>query len=127
QGTTMTTVLIVELGGQQPLRIIAQAQVGFAQYYPQPSWVEHELDEIWQSVEEAAQQALRQAEAKRAGFRPSKLAALGLTNQRETLCCFERRSLRPLGRAIVWQCKRSTAICQQLKQEGVEELIRQKT
>jgi glycerol kinase len=85
------------------------------------------LEEIWGSVVQAAKKALEQAAANRSGFSPKAIIALGITNQRETLCVFEKGTGKPLARAIVWQCKRSAAIVERLKSQGVEATVRRKT
>jgi glycerol kinase len=124
QGTTMTTALVMALSPQKSLQILAKSSVGFPQHYPHPNWVEHNLEEIWASVETACTQALAKAKREHG---VSTLSAIGLTNQRETLCLYHRKTLRPLHPAIVWQCKRSMDLCTQLKSAGLEDLIRAKT
>ncbi len=124
QGTTMTTALLLAMSHGPSIQIVAKSSVGFPQYYPQSDWVEHDLTEVWNSVAIACQQTLQAAKEKQGDF---PIASIGITNQRETLCIYDRTSLRPLRRSIVWQCKRSHAICEQLKQEGHGETVRQKT
>ncbi len=125
QGTTGSTALIIEINAKQEMTIVGKATVDFPQHFPKVGWVEHDLNEIWQSVRGAIQQAMTQAAER--GFVAKQLAAIGITNQRETLCVFERKSGRPLHKAIVWQCKRSTDICAQLKATGAEAMVRPKT
>jgi len=125
QGTTGSTVLIVEATNSKNTKIVGKATITFPQYYPQPGWVEHDLEEIWNSVRAAAQQAMSQAE-KIAQFKPSQLAGLGITNQRETLCVYERGTGKPLRKAIVWQCKRSASICDRLRPKN-QQSVQQKT
>ncbi len=127
QGTTGTTALVVDFSRPTHSEIIGKHTVDFTQHFPQNSWVEHDLDEVWSSVVAAMSRAIEIAESKHKGFHKNKIASIGITNQRETLCIFERRSGRPLCRAIVWQCKRSAEIVRQLKSEGYEGLFRQKT
>ncbi|MBQ48609.1 MAG: glycerol kinase, partial [Zetaproteobacteria bacterium] len=125
QGTTGTTTLVIKLGDNVAPEVIGRKTVDFKQHYPQPGWVEHDLNEIWQSLESAAEGALNQAAA--AGVERQQITAIGITNQRETLCTFEKGSGKPLEKAIVWQCKRSMSICDRLKGEGVENIFREKT
>lgn len=127
QGTTGTTVLVVNLGGNEGVTVLGQATVNFPQHFPKADWVEHDLNEIWQSLVQAAKQACGQAEAKSLKFSRKMISAVGITNQRETLCIYERSTLKPLMPAIVWQCKRSSELCQKIKAEGLETEIRQKT
>lgn len=127
QGTTGSTVLVVDVTETSESVVLGRATVDFAQHYPQPGWVEHDLEEIWSSVVAAATRALDQAKAVKPGFSQKNIVALGITNQRETLCVFERKTGKPLARAIVWQCKRSAAIVGRLKEEGFETAVRRKT
>jgi glycerol kinase len=112
QGTTGTTCLVVD----DELRPLGRGYSELRQHFPQPGWVEHDPDEIWTSVEEAAATALTDA---RVGAQ--ELRALGITNQRETTLVWERRSGRPLGRAIVWQDRRTAARCRELPAAFVRE------
>jgi len=118
QGTTGSTVLVFDRRG----RIVGRAYSEFTQYYPKPGWVEHDADEIWRVTLRVAKQALR-----RAGVKGRALAALGITNQRETTVVWDRRSGAPVGRAIVWQDRRTADRCAELKAAGHEELVRAKT
>ena len=118
QGTTGSTVLVFDRRG----RIVGRAYSEFTQYYPKPGWVEHDADEIWRVTLRVAKQALR-----RAGVTGRALAALGITNQRETTVVWDRRSGAPVGRAIVWQDRRTADRCAELKAAGHEELVRAKT
>ena len=127
QGTTGTTVLVVDVTKPDATAIVGKQTIDFTQHYPQTGWVEHDLDGIWSSVAQAAAQAVAQAAAAHKDFEPKQIIAIGLTNQRETLCVFERKTGKPLTRAIVWQCKRSAEICNRLKAEGLEATIRAKT
>ncbi|NRA44941.1 MAG: glycerol kinase GlpK [Oligoflexales bacterium] len=127
QGTTGTTVLVLDTQKSGKELVCAQATIDFEQYYPQAGWVEHNLDEIWASVQKAASRALAIARQEDPNFHPSKISAIGITNQRETLCFFDRKSGQALRKAIVWQCKRSTAICDQIKLNGQESELREKT
>ncbi len=109
QGTTGTTVLAVDLGGS----VVGRGYREITQHFPRPGWVEHDAEEIWNSVLEAARMALAQA-----GAGPADVRAVGITNQRETLVVWDRRSLRPLYRAIVWQDRRTAAECDRLRDSG---------
>ena len=104
QGTTGTTVLVVD----RDLKVQGKATVPFPQYFPKPGWVEHEPEEIWASVRQALGQALE-------GLDPDRLAGLGITNQRETTFVWDPETGRPLHRAIVWQDRRTTDLCQAMK------------
>ena len=92
------------------------------QHFPQPGWVEHDAEEIWSAVQESARQALTAADAG-----PHDVVAIGITNQRETLVVWDRRTLKPLSRAIVWQDRRTAAECARLRKEGHEQRVREVT
>jgi len=118
QGTTGTTAILWDRES------FARASVNreHKQYYPQPGWVEHDAGEIWQNVLAAIGQVLEKAEATAAN-----IAAIGITNQRETLVFWDRRTGKPITRAIVWQCRRTAEMCRALREAGHEEEIRRKT
>jgi glycerol kinase len=119
QGTTGTTALVFDAD----LNIRGRATMEFPQHFPQPSWVEHDLDEIWRSVETSVRDAMRQG-----GIRPADIAAIGITNQRETTCLWNRgEGARPVCRAIVWQDRRTADVCAKLKKRGLERSINRKT
>ncbi|HEX9872799.1 MAG TPA: glycerol kinase GlpK, partial [Deferrimonas sp.] len=118
QGTTGTTALVID----RQLRVRGRATVDFPQHFPKPGWVEHDPEEIWFSVQQAVRRALQSGHIK-----PGALAGIGITNQRETTLLWERSSGRPVANAIVWQCRRSAGICEELKNRGLEERFRQKT
>jgi glycerol kinase len=118
QGTTGSTVVV--LGSD--LAVLARENREVPQHYPQPGWVEHEPDEIWASVLAALDAALAKS-----GIDARQIAALGITNQRETTILWERASGRPLHRAIVWQCRRTAPACAALKARGLEPEVRAKT
>jgi glycerol kinase len=115
QGTTGSTALVVHQDG----RVLGRGYREFTQYFPQPGWVEHDPEEIFRVTLEAARDAVRQA-----GETP---AGLGITNQRETIALWDRRTLTPVARAIVWQDRRTAERCRDLKAEGKENLIRERT
>src|SRR5213594_3041422 len=118
QGTTGSTALVVDPDG----RVLARGYAELPQYFPRPGWVEHDPEEIWTTVERAARAAL--GEARVAG---AEVAAIGITNQRETTILWDRASGAPLYRAIVWQCRRTAPICERLRAEGAEPLVRERT
>ncbi len=118
QGTTGTTALVFDAQG----RIRGRAYSEFTQHYPKPGWVEHDPEEIWRVTLRVARAALRSARA--AG---RDLAAVGITNQRETTILWDRRSGRPVHRAIVWQDRRTAPRCEQLRAQGAEAAIRDAT
>lgn len=127
QGTTGSTVLLVDVTDPAAPAVVSSHSIDFAQHYPKAGWVEHDLEEIWSSVSQASRQAIAKLKTARSNFDVKQIECLGITNQRETLCVFDRVTARPLGRAIVWQCKRSTDITQKLRSDGLEPMVREKT
>jgi glycerol kinase len=118
QGTTGTTCLVFD--GEAEL--IGRAYREFEQHFPRPGWVEHDAREIWEVTHAVAGEALADA-----GLAPGELQAVGITNQRETVCVWDRRTGEPLHRAIVWQDRRTAQRCEQLRADGREEMIRART
>jgi glycerol kinase len=118
QGTTGSTVLVLD----ETLRLVGRGYREFAQHYPQPGWVEHDPEEIWASVVAALGQALAQANVE-----PSSIAAIGITNQRETTIVWDRASGRAVHNAIVWQDRRTAETCAALKAKGHEANVRART
>ena len=118
QGTTGTRVLIVNSVG----RIVANAYAEFAQIYPRPGWVEHDAEVIWGTVRTVMGRALAAA-----ALTADRIAALGITNQRETTVLWDRKTLAPVHNAIVWQCRRSAGICEKLKADGLAGPFRERT
>ena len=118
QGTTGTHVTILDAR----LQVAGRAYREFTQHFPKPSWVEHDLEEIWASSEFCISRALKDA-----GLKGTDIAAVGITNQRETTGLWHRGTGKPLGRAIVWQDRRTADICAQLKAKGVEPRVREVT
>ena len=116
QGTTGTTCLVFDEHG----RVQGRAYSEFTQHYPQPGWVEHDATEIWQVTLRVAREALAAA----GGNIP---AAIGITNQRETVVVWERTSGEPVQRAIVWQDRRTAPLCRSLREQGREPFVRQRT
>jgi glycerol kinase len=112
QGTTSSRSILFDHSGA----IVAQTAEPFRQIYPQPAWVEHDPGEIWASQLNSAKAAIQQA-----AISPDDIAAIGITNQRETSVLWERRSGRPIHNAIVWQCRRTADLCERLKAEGCAE------
>jgi glycerol kinase len=118
QGTTSSRAIVFNRDG----RIVSAAQEEFPQIYPQPGWVEHDPEDIWRTQLETAKEALA-----RAGGKPESLAAIGITNQRETTVVWDRETGAPLHNAIVWQCRRTSAACDRLRADGWADPIRAKT
>ena len=118
QGTTGSTALVVDPDGL----VRARGYAELPQHYPQPGWVEHDPAQIWTTTVQALGQAVAAAR-----IAPAEIAAVGITNQRETAILWERASGRPVGNAIVWQCRRTTALCDRLRADGAEPEIRRKT
>lgn len=127
QGTTGSTVLVVDATKSDQAVVVGRHTVDFTQHFPKTGWVEHDLEEIWASVRTAAKRAMEEAQRTTPGFSPKNVAAIGITNQRETLCAFDRQTGAPRARAIVWQCKRSADIVQRLKADGAEPVFRERT
>ncbi|MGV8118935.1 MAG: glycerol kinase GlpK [Candidatus Xenobiia bacterium LiM19] len=117
QGTTSSRAIIFDDNAS----VIATAQKEFTQFFPRPGWVEHDPDEIWSTQIGVAAEAIA-----RAGIQAEDLAAIGITNQRETTILWDRKG-KPIHNAVVWQCRRSAEICDRLKKSGHTELFHQKT
>ena len=118
QGTTSSRAVVFDASGRQ----IAIAQQEFPQIYPEPAHVEHDPIAIWSTQLSVAREAIE-----RAGASASDIAAIGITNQRETTVLWDRATGKPIANAIVWQSRVSTPICDRLKRDGCEDLIRSKT
>ena len=118
QGTTGTKCTCYDRD-QKPLSGVSQE---FTQYYPQPGWVEHDAEEIWQCTLETARKTLAEA-----AVDPKDIAAVGITNQRETTVLWDRETGEPVCPAIVWQCRRSAEICMRCREDGLEETFHEKT
>ncbi len=117
-GTTSNRCIIFDHDGN----IHASAQREFPQYYPQPGWVEHDANEIWETQLAVIKQAMADA-----GLQASDLAAIGITNQRETVVVWDRETGEPVCPAIVWQCRRTAGYCDELRERGFADIIRRKT
>ncbi|MFL6236376.1 MAG: glycerol kinase GlpK [Thermoanaerobaculia bacterium] len=118
QGTTSSRAILFDESGAQ----VATAHPQIRQIFPQPGWVEHDPEEIWESQLAVAREALE-----RAGLAARDLAALGITNQRETVVVWDRQTGEPVANAIVWQDRRTAGLCARLKREGREPLVRERT
>ena len=118
QGTTGSTVALVDRRGV----LCARVNCEFPQIYPKPGWVEHRPEDIWASVLKGLRAVLRQKVCK-----PADIAAIGITNQRETAALWRRDTGEPLHNAIVWQCRRTADFCEALKRRGLEDRVRRKT
>ena len=118
QGTTGTTALLVG----HDLRIHGRQNIDFPQHFPKPGWVEHDPEEIWAATRKAILYLLEKT-----GITTGQIQAVGITNQRETTLLWERNDGHPVSNAIVWQCRRTADICQDLKNRGLEETYRRHT
>ena len=118
QGTTSSRTIVFDKKGN----IVSKAQFEFTQIYPQSGWVEHDPYEIWESQLHSLQVALQNGNIK-----PEEIAAVGITNQRETTICWERETGKPVYNAIVWQCRRTAPICEKLKEMGLESYVKEHT
>ena len=118
QGTTSSRAIIFNHEGE----IVKIAQNEFAQYYPNPGWVEHDAMEIWGTQSGVAREVLETA-----GIRPSEIAAIGITNQRETTVVWDKVTGKPIHNAIVWQCRRTAGICDELRKRGLEDYVKENT
>ena len=118
QGTTSSRCIIFDRTG----RVVAKVGREFTQYFPQEGYVEHDAEEIFESQLSVAKRALQES-----GVSPAQIAAIGITNQRETTVVWEKKTGRPICHAIVWQCRRTAPECEKLRAAGWEPAIKQKT
>ena len=118
QGTTGTTVAVMNTRGV----LLGSVNHEFPQIFPKPGWVEHEPEAIWKSVLKGIRAVFRKGLCK-----PADIACIGITNQRETALLWERRTGKPVGRAIVWQCRRTASFCESLRKKGLEPIVRDRT
>ena len=118
QGTTGSTVMVFDDRG----RVRGRAYSEFTQHYPKPAWVEHDAEEIWKVTHRLIGRACRAARIK-----PKQLAAIGITNQRETAVVWDRRTGKPIHKAIVWQDRRTTDRCARMTADGLLPEVRRKT
>ena len=117
-GTTSNRAIIFDVDS----KIVGVAQKEFTQHFPQPGWVEHDAEEIWSSMHEVMREALEQS-----GLVASDIAAIGITNQRETTVVWDRTTGRPIYNAIVWQSRQTADICEDLKRQGLVDEFKEKT
>lgn len=118
QGTTSSRAIVFDKDGM----IVGTSQKEFTQFYPKAGWVEHDAMEIWGTQSGVAREVLEKT-----GVRPEEVAAIGITNQRETTVVWDKNTGKPIYNAIVWQCRRTAAICDELKAKGLEASIKEKT
>jgi glycerol kinase len=118
EGTTGTTSLLINADG----RVVTKAYQEVHPLYPQPGWVEEDAEELFRKAVAGAKEAIQKA-----GIAISQVKGIGITNQRETTVVWDRHTGKPVTNAIVWQCRRTAAICEELKQNGYEKIIREKT
>jgi glycerol kinase len=118
QGTTSSRAILFDSSGTP----VASAQQEFPQLFPQPGWVEHDPEAIWSSQLATAREAVAQAH-----IGPGRIAAIGIANQRETTLLWDRKTGQPLANAIVWQCRRTAPLCDRLRAEGFDHIIRDRT
>jgi len=115
QGTTSTRAILFDAAG----RARSNAQIALTQSHPRPGWVEHDPEEIWRSVISTGRQAIAAADGP--------IAAIGIANQRETAVLWERTTGRPVHNAIVWQDRRTAALCESWRAAGLAEIVEQRT
>ena len=117
-GTTSNRCILFDRSG----KVCSMAQKEFTQYFPQPGWVEHDANEIWSSQLGVAVEAMHKINAK-----ASDIAAIGITNQRETAIVWNKKTGEPIYHAIVWQCRRTSDLADSLKEKGLQEEYQNKT
>src|SRR3954466_11678273 len=118
QGTTSSRAIVFDHSG----RVVSVAQQEFRQIFPRPGWVEHDANEIWATQSNVATKAVSKA-----SLTGSDIAAIGITNQRETTVVWDRATGQPICNAIVWQDRRTSKACDQLRARGLAKMIRRKT
>src|SRR5688572_21892047 len=118
QGTTSSRAILFD----HRANIVGITQQEFKQYFPQPGWVEHDAEEIWNSVKTVVNDLF----AKTSAY-PAEVAAIGITNQRETTVVWDKRTGKPIYNAIVWQSRQTSGICDKLKKAGYDKTVRKKT
>ena len=118
QGTTSSRAVLYDKNAN----VLASCSKEFTQYYPHPGWVEHDAEELF-----ACQLEVTKDVIKKAGAKPEDIAAIGITNQRETVVLWDKATGIPVYKAVVWQCRRTAALCDELKAKGLDEQIRKKT
>ena len=118
QGTTGTAAFVFDHEG----RIVSFSDREITQYYPEPGWISHDAEEVFQTTLEVVRAALSSGSVE-----PRQVVAIGITNQRETTVLWERTTGRALAHAVVWQCRRTAPLCQEMRREGLEPLVRERT
>ena len=118
QGTTSSRAVVFDKNGE----IVTVSQKEFSQIFPQSGWVEHDPMEIW-----GCQSGVMREAIEKASIDPKEIAAIGITNQRETTIVWDKNTGKPIYNAIVWQCRRTSKICDELKEKNLENIIRDKT
>jgi len=118
QGTTGSRAMVVNSKGE----VVSNAYKEFPQIYPMPGWVEHDPEVIWETTLSVMKQSMDKA-----AIGSDNIRAIGITNQRETTVLWDKNTLKPIGNAIVWQCRRSSSICDDLKRQGLSPLFQEKT
>ncbi len=118
QGTTGSTALLIDKQGCT----FGKTNIEFTQHFPKPGWVEHDAEEIWDCTVSTIKACLKKAKAK-----GTDIAAIGITNQRETTILWDRETGKPIHNAIVWQCRRTASLCEKLKADGLTDTVRAKT
>ena len=118
QGTTSSRAILFDKEGN----IIATSQKEFTQIYPKPGWVEHNAMEIWGSQSGVMREVLETN-----SISPNEIAAIGITNQRETTIVWDKNTGKPIYNAIVWQCRRTSEICDEIEANGYKDMIKDKT
>lgn len=124
EGTTGATALLIDVKNPKSPVVVGRKTTEFPQHFPQAGWVEHDLSEIWAAVTASIKGAFESTAGR---FAPKDIAAIGITNQRETLCVFDRKTSEPVCKAIVWQCRRSSDICTTLRAQGHSDDVMQRT
>ena len=124
EGTTGATALLIDVKNPKAPVVVGRKTTEFPQHFPQAGWVEHDLNEIWNAVTISIKGAIESTGGK---FAAKDIAAIGITNQRETLCVFDRKTSEPVCKAIVWQCRRSSEICASLRGKGYSDEVMKKT
>src|SRR5262249_31037103 len=118
QGTTSSRAIIFDYS----MKVVATGQKEFTQHYPASGWVEHDPEDIWQSVLSTCRDALEAAK-----LAATDISAIGITNQRETVVTWEKQTGKPIHNAIVWQDRRTSKLCRQLKKQGLEKKFAART
>lgn len=124
EGTTGATALLIDVSTPSSPVVVGRKTTEFRQHFPEAGWVEHDLNDIWRAIEISIKGALDSTNGK---VSPRDIAAIGITNQRETLCVFDRKTSEPVCKAIVWQCRRSSSICTDLRQRGISDDVMKRT